>query len=165
MLIKFPKDCIITPNELLNYYTEYNDVVALANNMGFKVTLNMISNQDVKCIIITESDNKNVIKQIVINQLQSGEWKRFEVAYLIALYILRGNDVKFGAKVRYSDFFKEENLEVIDYASELLLSDSLIRKRLPYVDNRYEFEKLKSEIVVPEFILRRKIEKIKEEIK
>ncbi len=174
MSIKLPRDRIITPKELLNYaifYNEQADVADLATNMGFKLTLNKFLKQDIRCAILSgldcDSDMKkdDIIKIIAIDNFQSREWIRFEVAYLIALYVLRGNDVDFAVRVTYSDFFKEENLEVVNYASELLLTDNLIRERLLYVDDYWDFEKLKSEVMVPDFILRRKIGKIKEERK
>ena len=97
--------------------------------------------------------------------MQSGEWILFEVAYLISWYILRGHDKKFSVTLNYEDFFKVENTDVFDYSCELLLNDDYIKRSDFYVDNKESFEELKDRTKVPDFVLRRKIEKIKEETK
>ncbi len=152
----------VTPKKLLKKY-KTDDVIKLAWKMGFYV--GTILNDDMKLSCFLISDKQSSVKKIVVDELQSGEWILFEVAYLISWYILRGHDKEFSVVLNYEDFFKVENSDIFDYSCELLLNDDYIRLSDFYVDNKESFKRLKDKKKVPDFILRRKITKIKEEIK
>lgn len=156
----FLKD--ISPKLIIRKYGT-DDIIKIAKNIGFKVSYGSIDSENTRCFLI--SDRRSYIKEIAIDELQSSEWIYFEVAFLISWYILRGNNKQFSVKLDYEDFFKEENSDIFDYSCELLLYDLNIRKSLSYVDSKEESEELKKQIKVPDFVLRKSIEKIKEERK
>lgn len=148
--------------KLLRKYNMHNkklNTILLANYLGFKVISGKIDKEGIRGYLAI--NNAEGIKEIIIDEFQSNEYKRFVVAYCISLYMVKLKKEKsFATRIYDNDFYKEENKEVIDYAINLLMQEKIIKK---IVENEKIDSKLMYLLIdkfsVPEFVVREKLKK------